>query len=233
MENIYQAISGVMNDIGAVGKDSKNIQQGFMYRGIDAVMNALSPAMVQHKMFVVPECLDHSREERETKTGGHLIYSIVKVRYTFFAEDGTFVCATTIGEGMDSGDKATNKAMAIAFKYACFQAFCIPTKEMVDPDGESHEVKERDVIKYTQPRPIEKEEDRREFSPFDKPVEITNMNSGISEKQIKRLYAIAGKAGINVGDVLKVIVHDYKKTSVESLTRDEYDTICNRLETKV
>lgn len=210
MENIYQAISGVMNDIGAVGKDSKNIQQGFMYRGIDAVMNALSPAMVQHKMFVVPECLDHSREERETKTGGHLIYSIVKVRYTFFAEDGTFVQATTIGEGMDSGDKATNKAMAIAFKYACFQAFCIPTKEMVDPDGESHEVKE---IK-------------------DDPFQPTNMNTGISEKQVKRLYAIAGKAGINVGDVLKVIVNDYKKTSIESLTRDEYEAVCTRLEAK-
>ena len=43
----------------------------------------------------------------------------------------------TVGEGMDSGDKATNKAMAIAFKYACFQVFCIPTEEMKDPDEET------------------------------------------------------------------------------------------------
>ena len=39
--------------------------------------------------------------------------------------------------GMDSGDKATTKAMAIAFKYACFQVFCIPTEEMKDPDAET------------------------------------------------------------------------------------------------
>ena len=40
---------------------------------------------------------------------------------------------------MDSGDKATNKAMSIAYKYACFQVFCIPTEEMKDPDAETHE----------------------------------------------------------------------------------------------
>ena len=38
---------------------------------------------------------------------------------------------------MDSGDKASNKAMSAAFKYACFQTFCIPTEEMQDPDAET------------------------------------------------------------------------------------------------
>lgn len=40
---------------------------------------------------------------------------------------------------MDSGDKSSNKAMSVAFKYACFQALCIPTEEMKDPDGETPE----------------------------------------------------------------------------------------------
>ena len=66
-----------------------------------------------------------------------LIYSICRIKYTFYAEDGSFIEAVTVGEGMDSGDKATNKAMAIAFKYACFQVFCIPTEEMKDPDEET------------------------------------------------------------------------------------------------
>ena len=38
---------------------------------------------------------------------------------------------------MDSGDKASNKAMSSAFKYACFQVFCIATEEMKDPDAET------------------------------------------------------------------------------------------------
>ena len=137
---IYKAINNVMSEIGAIGKNQRNQQQGFMFRGIDAVMNAISPALIKHKVFVVPEVLEQTREERQTKTGSSLIYSVCKMKYTFYAEDGSFVEAVVVGEGMDSGDKATNKAMSIAFKYACFQVFCIPTEEMKDPDEECHEV---------------------------------------------------------------------------------------------
>ena len=130
-----------MRDIGAIGKNQKNTQQNFMFRGIDAVMNAINPALIKHRVFAVPEILEQTREERTSRNGGQLIYSICRIKYTFYAEDGSSVSAITIGEGMDSGDKATNKAMAIAFKYACFQVFCIPTEEMIDPDAESPEVK--------------------------------------------------------------------------------------------
>jgi hypothetical protein len=139
--NIFESINAVMSDIGAVGKTSKNQQQGFMFRGIDAVMNAINPALVKNKVFIVPEIIDQTREERTNTKGTTLIYSMCKIKYTFYAEDGTSISATVIGEGMDTGDKATNKAMSIAFKYACFQVFCIPTEEMADPDAECHEVK--------------------------------------------------------------------------------------------
>ena len=140
MAEIYQAIIGVMSDIGVIGKEKKNAQQGFKYRGVEDVMNALQPVMVQHGLFVVPEIIDQKREERQTNRGGNLIYSVCTVRYTFYAKDGSSVQCVVVGEGMDSGDKATNKAMSIAFKYACFQVFCIPTEEMKDPDAEVHEV---------------------------------------------------------------------------------------------
>lgn len=137
--NIYEAISRCMEEIGAVGKDAENKQQGFKYRGIDAVMNAINPALVRNHVFIVPEVLEQQRQERTTNKGAVLIYSICRIKYTFYAEDGSSIEAITVGEGMDSGDKATNKAMAIAFKYACFQVFCIPTEEMKDPDVETPE----------------------------------------------------------------------------------------------
>ena len=137
---IYEAIPKIMSEVGAVGKDSVNKQQGFKFRGIDAVMNALHPALSRNKVFVVPEVLEQIREERTSAKGANLIYSICKIKYTFYAEDGSSISSVVIGEGMDSGDKATNKAMAIALKYAFFQVFCIPTEEMVDPDSEVHEV---------------------------------------------------------------------------------------------
>ena len=138
MENkIYQAISDIMGELGAIGKDRKNQQQGFMYRGIEDVMNALQPIMQKHGVFIVPEVVEHKREERTTKHGGNLIYSILTVKHHFYCVDGSEVIATTIGEGMDSADKASNKAMSVAYKYACFEVFCIPTEEMPDPDGDT------------------------------------------------------------------------------------------------
>lgn len=144
-KNIYESIAAVMDEIGIISKDKFNAQQKFSYRGVDDVMNALSPAFVKHRLFMVPEVLEQSRERRVSNKGGELIYSVCKVRYTFYAEDGSNIQAVVIGEGMDSGDKASNKAMAVAFKYACFQVFCIPTEEMVktdaapvDPDRDYH-----------------------------------------------------------------------------------------------
>lgn len=144
--NIYESIGAIMGECGPIGKDKTNKQQGFQYRGVDDVMNALQPLMAKYKVFVVPEVLEQTREERPSRNNGVLLYSVCKIKYTFYAEDGTSVSAVVIGEGMDSGDKATNKAMSAAFKYACFQVFCIPTEEMKDPDAESHQVKKKEVI---------------------------------------------------------------------------------------
>lgn len=134
---IYGKIADCMRQLGAIGKTSKNMQQGFMYRGIDAVMNALNPVLTENRMFCVPEVLEQHREERQTRNGGNLIYSILKMRYTLYAEDGSSVSAVVIGEGMDSADKSSNKAMSVAYKYAMFQIFSIPTEEMADPDAET------------------------------------------------------------------------------------------------
>ena len=136
---IYAAINAVMNDVGAVKKNDSNDFDHYKFRGIDAVMNALSPAMVKNHVFVIPEVLDSTREERANKNGGTMIYSVVKVRYTFYTDDGSSVQAVVIGEAMDRSDKSTNKAMSTAFKYACFQTFCIPTEEMKDSEEESLE----------------------------------------------------------------------------------------------
>lgn len=136
---IYKAIPCIMGEINAVGKNKKNTQQGFMYRGVDDVMNAINPALVKNNVFIVPEVIEQSREERKTAKGGSLLYSVCRMKFRFYADDGSYVEAVTTGEGMDSGDKSTNKAMAVAFKYACFQVFCIPTEEMKDPDAETPE----------------------------------------------------------------------------------------------
>ena len=137
MANIHQAITDIMSEGYAITKDKRNQTQGFMYRGIDDVMNTFQPLLAKHRIFVVPEVIEQQRMERTTGKDRTLLYAILKMRYTFYAEDGSSLSAVVIGEGMDSGDKASNKAMSVAMKYAMFQVFCIPTEEMADPDADT------------------------------------------------------------------------------------------------
>lgn len=199
-QKIYEAIVGVMKDVGVVGKNDKNKQQGFMYRGIDAVMNALQPAMIKNKLFVVPEVLNEERTERQTQKGGVLFFTRLTVKYTFLAEDGSSVSAVVIGEAMDSGDKATNKAMSIAYKYACFQVFCIPTEEMQDPDAECHEVAPETV--YVDSTKIKVLKERME-------------KKGVTEKQILDRYNVKTFEELTVLDFMKACSGLEKMPDVE------------------
>lgn len=214
--NIYNAINAAMADIGAIGKDSKNTQQGWNFRGIDAVMNAINPALVKHKIVIIPEVLEQAREERVNSKGTNLIYSICKIKYTFAAEDGSSVTATVIGEGMDSGDKATNKAMSVAFKYACFQVFCIPTEEMVDPDQEAHEVKPKQEAK----KPAPKQEAKQEPSPAPQQAQDIAKQL-IDSTKVAALTAAAKKNGVSIEKLLKL----YKRSSLAELNEAQFSHI--------
>ncbi len=142
--NIYESIAAIQADVDFIGKD-KTTQSGskFKYRGVDQVLNTLHPLFAKHKVFAVPEVLEIlTREERATNSGSKVLYEVLKVKYTFYAEDGTSVSAVVVGEAMDSGDKVSNKCMSVAYKYACFQLLSIPTEEtMADPDDSNEQLK--------------------------------------------------------------------------------------------
>lgn len=155
---VYETIKNVMQKIDAISKNRKNQQQNFVYRGIDDVMNELHPILSECGLFIVPEVLNEDREERQTKSGSTLLYSRQKIKFTFYAVDGSSVSAVVIGEGMDSGDKASNKALSVAYKYACLQVFCIPTEDAKDPDGDSYTVTPTAPAKKTQEKLTKKEQ---------------------------------------------------------------------------
>lgn len=157
--NIHEAIPAVIADMDAIKKEqqvkSANGKITYKYRGIDDVYNALNPLLGKYKIFAVPEVLDRQQSERQNSYGNPLIHTVLTIKYTFFAEDGTSVDAVVVGEGMDSGDKSCNKAMSVAFKYACFQVFCIATEELIDPDSENHELGKRTNKGNEKSRPSE------------------------------------------------------------------------------
>ena len=140
---VYKAIADVSAEIALTGisKDRKNEQQGYKFRGIDDVYNALAPMLAKHGLVILPRILSRSVVERTTAKGGVLFYVTVEAEFDFVAvADGSIHVARTYGEAMDSGDKATNKAMSAAYKYVTFQAFCIPTEGDNDADAKTHEI---------------------------------------------------------------------------------------------
>ena len=140
MENtplIFKKIIEVMADINAIGKDRRNQQQGFQFRGIDDVMNELHSSLAKCGVLVLPNVLEETRTTGKTSRGGDMFYTRLKINFGFYAEDGSHVDAVVIGEAMDTGDKASNKDLSTGLKYAMLQVFCIPTEDEKDPDAVS------------------------------------------------------------------------------------------------
>ena len=138
MGDIHKAIVAVMREIGAIGKESLNEQQRYKYRGIEAVYNRVQPCFAKHGIFSYPKVLEQTRETGATKAGGTMFYARLTVEYTFAAADGSSISVVVVGEGMDTADKASNKAMAAAHKYAICQVLAIPF-DVVDPDAHTPE----------------------------------------------------------------------------------------------
>jgi hypothetical protein len=148
---VYQAINAVQNELSKIGitKDRLNTQgNGYKFRGIDDVYNTISPLLAEHGLCILPRVISRECVERSSAKGNALFYVTVEVEFDFVsAEDGSKHTVKTFGEAMDSGDKATNKAMSAAYKYAAFQAFAIPTEGDNDTESDTHEVKSRPAPK--------------------------------------------------------------------------------------
>ncbi|HEX6968933.1 MAG TPA: ERF family protein [Micromonosporaceae bacterium] len=136
---VVEALSAVMTAIKAVGKGERNQAQGYNFRGIDAVVNAVSPALRDNGVVVVPVVEDVTYNVVEVgQKRTPMRECTVRVRYVFHGPGGDTIECVTVGEAMDSGDKATPKAMSVAFRVALLQALCLPTDEK-DPDADAYE----------------------------------------------------------------------------------------------
>lgn len=142
--HVYTAITNVTAALAkaGIGKTRTNEQQRYKFRGIDDIYNALSPALTEAQLCIIPRVIARQWDERQTKSGGVLFYVTVCAEFNIIsAVDGSsLMVGPFYGEAMDSGDKATNKAMSAAYKYMAMQTFCIPTEGDNDADAQTHEV---------------------------------------------------------------------------------------------
>ena len=139
MTTIYQALNAVMRDVQAVRKGERNTHGGFNFRGIDAVTNAVGPALREHGVIVVPNVLDAQYDVVHVGQKQTVMSRVVlRIEWKWYGPEGDFITCVTQGEAFDSGDKATAKAHSVAFRTAMLQTLCLPTDEK-DPDVDTYE----------------------------------------------------------------------------------------------
>lgn len=180
---VYRAIARVSAQLAQEGiaKTRKNSGQGFNFRGIDEILNTLAPILAMNELVIIPRVTNLEKTEKQSRNGGALFSVSLRMEFDLIsAKDGSKHTAVVEGEAMDSGDKATNKAMSIAYKYMAILTFCIPTEGEHDPDEYSHEVSQQEKAKDYSPKVPQSEK---------------NTERMITEAQLKRFVAIAGRNG--------------------------------------
>ena len=216
---VYKAINKVQAALSKTGiaKDRHNSQgAGYKFRGIDDVYNAVAPLLADHGLVIIPRMLARQCEERQSKNGGALFYVTVEAEFDFVAAaDGSKHTARTFGEAMDSGDKATNKAMSAAYKYACMQAFCIPTEGDNDADKTTHVVAPKAAPQPAPQAPVETKVGADEIATITKLAKASNTDLA----NIAKAYGIPSINDLPLTKTAEVVARLQKKAA-ESVTKE-------------
>ena len=207
---VHEAWNRVMRDVQSISKDSRNSQQGFNFRGIDAVMNAVGPVLREHGVFVVPLAQSHEAERYQSKNGGQMCNRVVEMGFTVYGPRGDHFNGMAYGEAADSGDKSMTKAESVALRTFLLQALMIPTDEP-DPDSEVHERASSSPLRaQTESRP---QQQQRPAPPAEENPE--------SSKAREDLKAIAAEQGWDLGKVAAKFAERNKNKPLRMATSDE------------
>lgn len=221
-KHVYRAIVEVQARLAKEGisKARKNQQQGYSFRGIDDVYNALATHLAEAKLCILPFLKDRTVTERTTKSGGLSFHVAVSVDFHFVsAVDDSFHIVKTFGEAMDTSDKATNKAMSAAYKYACLQTFCIPTEGDNDADASTHEVKQK-PIKNSREVLGDDEAEWMKDAPAPKgPTELDKMRKAIADGDIGH---VANHKIVTKSSVAGMLVRDAVASHSEIVEKNLY-----------
>lgn len=127
---VHVAFNRVKAEVGAVGKNRKNEAQGYYFRSIEDFIDAVSPVLARHGVLMLPNIVEHKlfHFERTTNNGKQSTSTVATVttEWHVIGPMGDSFTFRTVGEGADTADKATNKAMSASFKYAMAQGMAIP-----------------------------------------------------------------------------------------------------------
>lgn len=125
--NIYEKISAIMREIQYLAKDDMVEFGSTRYKALseEKVTTVMREQLLKHNLVVYPISQTASRVGNITHVD--VVYRLVNVE-----DPGEYIEIASCGDGADSQDKGSGKAMTYAFKYMWLRTFALPTGE--DPD---------------------------------------------------------------------------------------------------
>lgn len=215
---VYTAIFNVMNELDAISKGRRNQQQGYAFRGIEDIYNSLHPLCAKHGLVTFPRVISREEQIYENKNGTRMIRVVLAIEYSFVGRDGSIhTCGPIYSEAMDSSDKASNKALSVAHKYAMIQTFMIPTEDLDDSDKETLEIDVNMKKNETKPKPI---------TPA-VPEKVEKKIEAKKELQNRAAHIDAMKKGKWTLEQAKTWVQEfYGVDSTIKLNEDQYKELC-------
>ncbi len=125
--NIYEKILAIMNEVQYLAKDDHVSFGSTSYKALseEKVTSVMRQKLVKYKLIVYPIAQTASRDK--TITHVDVIYRMQDTE-----DPSQYIDIASCGDGADTQDKGSGKAMTYAFKYMWLRTFALPTGE--DPD---------------------------------------------------------------------------------------------------
>jgi len=208
MTTVHEAWASVMGDVQAIRKGERNAAQGFNFRGIDAVVNAVGPALRKHGATVVPTAESIETERYQTAKGGLMQGVICRVRFTVYGPEGDSFEGSAYGQAADSGDKAVSKAHSVAYRTFLLQALCVPTDDP-EPDSQAHE-------RAPYREPVRQDSRAKAGIAGDWPTPAVPPDKPLTDTTRKQLFALMGERGVSEPDAQRAAMSKVLGRAVES-----------------
>lgn len=192
--NLVKAKLAVMRECGYVQKQGRIQGQGnYTYAKESDFIAAIRPAMIEAGLTFTPVACEVIKSETNDKK----VHVVLTRTFRLSHESGEHEEISTVGEGIDYGDKACNKAMTAAKKYALREAFLIETGD--DPDDTSSEA-------LTKPKPAPKPAPKPDVATI-----IANIETHCKTIEQLQTYFKANVKGLTPGDLEAVVAAKDKR----------------------
>ena len=142
--NIFEKMSLITDEMAVVEKGLKvEVSKNRSYNAVSErdILDNVKPLEKKYRVYSYPadrKVIDSSILSKKTEYGESTsLYMRLEITYRFVNIDNPseYIDVKTYGDGIDTGDKATGKAMTYGDKYALMKAYKISTGD--DPDKDA------------------------------------------------------------------------------------------------